>query len=87
MQTRVLTAHIPIPLAEKVDDLALRLDRSKAWVIKQALSAWLEQEEERYKLTLDALNDVDQGAVIDHNSVQAWVESLDTQAPLPVPDR
>jgi predicted transcriptional regulator len=59
METRVLTAHIPLPLAEKVDEIALRLDRSKAWVIKQALSAWLAQEEDRYKLTLEALVDVD----------------------------
>jgi len=86
METRVLTAHIPLPLAEKVDKLALRLDRSKAWVIKQALSVWLAQEE-RYKLTLEALSDVDQGAVIDHSSVQAWAESLDTETQLPVPDR
>ena len=30
MEARVLIAHIPRPLAEKVDDLAQRNDRSKA---------------------------------------------------------
>jgi len=87
METRVLTAHIPMPLAEKVDELALRLDRSKAWVVKQALSAWLAQEEDRHNLTLEALADVDDGAVIDHASVQAWAASLGTETPLPVPDQ
>ncbi len=87
METRVLTAHIPMPLAEKVDELALRLDRSKTWVVKQALSAWLAQEEDRYNLTLEALAEVENETVIDHASVQAWAASLDSEIPLPVPER
>jgi len=55
--TKVLTAHVPVPLADKVDQLANRLERSRGWVIKQALSAWIEQEEERRQLTLQALAD------------------------------
>ena len=85
--TKVLTAHVPLPLAEKVDQLANRLERSRGWVIKQALSAWIEQEEERRRLTLEALADVDAGNVIDHQAVQAWADSLDTDNPLPVPDK
>lgn len=85
MTTKVLTAHIPLPLAEKVDQLASRLERSRGWIIKQALSAWVEQEEERRKLTLEALADVDAGQVIDHQAVQAWADSLDADNPLPVP--
>ena len=85
MTTKVLTAHIPLPLAEKVDQLASRLERSRGWIIKQALSAWVEQEEERRKLTLEALADVDAGQVIDHQAVQAWADSLDADKPLPVP--
>lgn len=84
-ETRVLTTHVPIALARKVDDLAARTDRSKAWIMKQALSAWIEQEEERHRLTLESLADVDVGRVIDHQAVQAWAESLSTDTPLPVP--
>ena len=84
-ETRVVTAHVPLPLAEKVDELALRLERSKGWIVKQALSAWVDQEEARSRLTLEALADVDAGRVIDHQSVQAWADSLDTDRPLPVP--
>ena len=85
--TKVITAHIPIPLAEKVDQLASRLERSRGWIIKQALSAWIEQEEERRRLTLEALADVDAGNVIDHQAVQAWADSLDSDSPLSVPDK
>lgn len=85
MTTKVLTAHVPLVLAEKVDHLAARLERSRAWIIKQALSAWVEQEEERFRLTAEALADVDGGHVVDHHAVQTWADSLDTDTPLPVP--
>ena len=85
METKVITAHVPLPLAEKVDSLANRLERSKAWIMKQALAAWIDQEEERHRLTLEAMADVDNNNVIDHQSVQAWAESLNTETPLSVP--
>jgi predicted transcriptional regulator len=83
--TKVLTAHVPLPLAEKIDQLAARLDRSRGWIVKQALAAWIDQEEERSRLTREALDDVDAGRVIDHQAVQAWADSLNTTHPLPVP--
>ena len=85
MNTKVLTAHVPLPLADKVDQLAARLERSRGWIVKQALTAWVDQEDERRLLTLEALDDVDAGRVIDHQAVQAWAASLDTDTPLPVP--
>ena len=85
METKVLTAHVPLPLAEKVDQMAARLERSRSWIVKQALSTWIRQEEERRRLTLEALADVDAGHVIDHQAVQAWSDSLDTDKPLPTP--
>ncbi len=83
--TKVLTAHVPLPLAEKVDLMAERLERSRGWIIKQALSAWLDQEEKRERLTREALADVDAGLVVDHQAVQAWADSLSTEEPLPMP--
>ena len=85
MNTKVLTAHVPLALAEKVDQLAARQDRSRGWIVKQALSAWIDQEEERSRLTREALADVDTGRVIAHQAVQAWADSLDTDQPLPLP--
>ena len=85
MATKVLTAHIPLPLAEQVDQIAVRLERSRGWIVKQALSAWVGQEEERRRLTLEALADVDSGNIIDHEDVTAWANSLGTETPLPAP--
>jgi predicted transcriptional regulator len=85
IDTKVLTAHIPLPLAEKVDQMASRLERSRGWIVKQALLAWIDQEEERNRLTREALADVDAGRLVDHQAVQAWADSLDTDQPLTLP--
>jgi predicted transcriptional regulator len=85
MDTKVLTAHVPLALAEKVDQIAARMERSRGWIVKQALSAWVGEEEDRRRLTLEALADVDAGNLIDHHDVQAWANSLSTETPLPLP--
>ena len=84
-ETKVLTAHVPLQLAEKIDQFAARLDRSRGWIVKQALTAWVDQEEEHSRLTREGLADVDAGRVIDNQAVLAWAESLSTDQPLPVP--
>ena len=84
-ETKVLTAHVPLSLAEKVDQMAVRLERSRSWILKQALSAWIDQEEERSRLTREALADVDAGRVINHQAVQAWADSLVGDKVLPLP--
>ncbi|WP_448110316.1 CopG family ribbon-helix-helix protein [Pseudomonas lini] len=83
--TKVLTAHVPMELADKVDQMAARMERSRGWIVKQALADWIDLEEERSRLTREAMADVDAGRVIDHQSVQAWADSLSTDKPLPVP--
>ncbi|MBX9754086.1 MAG: ribbon-helix-helix domain-containing protein [Pseudomonadaceae bacterium] len=80
VETRVITTHVPVQLAERVDQLAARIGRSTDWIVKQALVAWIDQEEERGRLTCAALADVDAGRVIDHQTVQAWADSLSTVA-------
>lgn len=85
-QTKVITAHVPLNLCEKVDKISNRLERSRGWIVKQALSAWVELEEERNRLTYAALADVEAGDVIDHQAVQAWADSLSTDTPLLPPD-
>lgn len=85
IETRVVTAHVPAPLADKVDRLADRLERSRGWIVKQALSSWIAQEEEHDRLTHEALADVDAGRVIDHQTVQAWADSLSTDKPISAP--
>lgn len=85
MLTKVITAHLPSELAEKVDRMAADLERSRGWIVKEALSAWVAQEEERRQWTLEALADVDAGRVVAHGDVLAWANSLEAETPLPLP--
>lgn len=85
-KTRSVTAHVPLELADRIDLLAERLERSKNWIVKQALTDWLDHEEERSRLTREALADVDAGRLVDHEAVRAWALSLDSETPLPVPN-
>jgi len=76
MADRVLTAHVPEALAREVDQLAERLDRPRGWLVKEALTHYVELERQRYALTLEALEDVDAGRVVDHADIETWAAGL-----------
>ena len=87
METKVITAHLPIELAERIDQMASSLERSRGWIVKEALVAWVSQEEERHRWTVEALADVDGGRVIDDADVQTWADNLDVETLPPAPAR
>ena len=79
MDTRVVTAHLPSALAKKLDGLAERLDRPKGWIVKEAIASFVALEEKRYRLTFEALADVDAGRTVDHAEVEVWADGLSKQ--------
>lgn len=72
--SRVVTANLPADLVSRLDELAARLDRSKSWIIKQALAEWIAEEDRRHEMTLEAIRDMDQGRFYTHEEVMAHVE-------------
>ena len=68
---RTITAKVPRALAARLDEIARRIDRSRSWIVRQALTEWLGDEQRRYELTLEALDDVDAGHVIPHEAMVA----------------
>ena len=80
MTTRTLTANVPSDLAEQVDRIAERRACSQERVIEQALAAWVADDNARYRLTQEALADVDAGRVSDHARVQDWGAQLGTDS-------
>ena len=85
MGTTVLKAQLPTRLAEQVDRLAERLDRSRDWIVEQALGAWIDREERHRAMTLEGMADVDAGRFIDQAAMEAWADSLDTDSPAAAP--
>ncbi len=76
MQTRVLTAHVPINLAKQIDVAAARLERSRGWIVQKALIDWIGREEAYRRMTLEALADVDAGRLVSDKTVRAWAAGL-----------
>ena len=74
--TRVFTAHIPLPLATKVDELAALHDRPRGWIVKQALTDWVAREEAYRQYTLEGLADVDAGRLVADEDIKAWIDGL-----------
>ena len=58
---RVVTAKLPENLVFEMDEVASRMDRSKSWIVRQAVGEWLAEERRRYELTLEAMKSVDEG--------------------------
>ncbi len=71
---RVVTANLPNELVSRMDEVAQRIDRSKSWIVRQAVAEWLAEERRRHELTLEALKDVDEGRTIPHEEVLAMLE-------------
>src|SRR5690349_19987151 len=71
---RVVTANLPAHLAAHLDEVADRIERSKSWIVRQAVSEWLAEEQRRYDLTLEALKSVDEGRTLSHEEVLSGIE-------------
>lgn len=67
---RVVTAKLPDDLVSQMDEIADRIDRSKSWIVRQALTEWLAEEQRRYELTLEALKSVDEGRTLTQEEVE-----------------
>jgi predicted transcriptional regulator len=76
---RVVTAKLPDDLVSRLDEVAERIDRSKSWIVRQAVAEWLAEERRRHELTVEALRDVDEGRVLTQDDLEAWAEEQKRQ--------
>jgi predicted transcriptional regulator len=67
---RVVTAKLPDDLVHRLDEAAGRMDRSKSWIVREAVAEWLAEEQRRHELTLEALAEVDQGRTVSQEEVE-----------------
>ena len=73
---RVVTAKLPDELVTQMDEIADRLDRSKSWIVREAVSDWLAEEQRRYELTLEAVADIEAGRTFSHEEVLMMARKL-----------
>ena len=67
---RVVTAKLPEDLVSRMDEVAGRIDRSKSWIVREAVAEWLAEEQRRYELTLEALKSVDEGRTFTQKEIE-----------------
>lgn len=76
LNKQTISAQIPVELATAVENLAIELDRSKSWVIKEALTAMLAERERRHQNIQAGLADVDAGRVVSHSEMVDFASQL-----------
>ena len=79
-----LDSEVEAPLK----NLAHKLDRSKNYIINQAIKEYVQRqsmEDSRWEDTLDALNSVKAGNTIGSDEVTKWLESWGTDQELSPP--
>ena len=72
------SVRMPDQLMDKLEAIAKKLDRSKGWIIKDAVSQYvdcIDRKERMLVETRQALSDIESGKVIDGDEVMAWIES------------
>ncbi|HEX6259064.1 MAG TPA: ribbon-helix-helix domain-containing protein [Woeseiaceae bacterium] len=74
--TRVVTANLPVTLVKEMDAIAARMERSKSWIIKQALFEWVADEQRRHEMTLEALKAVDEGRTYTQREVEEMAAEI-----------
>jgi predicted transcriptional regulator len=78
----VTTVRLGQGIEETLDALADKLQRSRSWLINQALREFIERQELeqiRWQETLDAMESVANGHVISGEAVHAWLRSWGTK--------
>lgn len=73
-------------LADLMGADAAKVERSRGRVLKQASVASVDREAERYRMTVEAIADVDSRNGVSHQDVKAWAASLCTDKPGQLPE-
>jgi predicted transcriptional regulator len=69
---RVVTAKLPEELAARLDKAGERIERSKSWIIRQAVTEWLAEEQRRDEMTREALAQVDAGETYTQEELELY---------------
>ncbi|MDI1302714.1 MAG: ribbon-helix-helix protein, CopG family [bacterium] len=84
----VTTVRLQPEVEESLNAMASKLQRSKSWLINQALSEFIERqalEQSRWQETLKAMESVAQGKVVSGDAVHSWLRNWGSANELPPP--
>ena len=76
----VVTARIDPQLSERIDRLAQRLDRSRAWLIQQAIERYVGEEAAFLDFVQEGVDAADRGELLRQDEMQAWLDGRSHRA-------
>lgn len=82
---KTVTAQLPVNLVERMDAMAARLDRSKQWIVRKAVVAYLARAERERAMIQEGLDDVNAAKLVSMEAMERWADSLGTDHELPLP--
>ena len=84
----VTSIRLQSELEEPLEALSKKLDRSKNYIINQAIKEFIAQQtlaEQRWQETLPALESIKAGRTVPADKVYEWMRSWGTDSELPTP--
>jgi predicted transcriptional regulator len=84
----VTSVRLQPDIEKPLEQLAAKLDRSKNYLINQAIKEFVARqlsEEARWEDTLQALNSIKEGSSVPESEVNAWLQSWGTDQELSPP--
>lgn len=85
----VISIRLQPEIESPLEELAQKLDRSKNYLINQAIKEHISRqtiEESRWEETLEALSSIKSGAGVPESEITTWLESWGTDEELNPPD-
>jgi predicted transcriptional regulator len=76
MSTEAFTVRTDPATAQRLDTLASRLDRSRNYLVNQAIKDYLAMHAWQIEKTLEGMQAADRGEVMDHATVMAEMDTL-----------
>jgi predicted transcriptional regulator len=80
-----ISVRLDAGLNDRVTAIAAALDRSKSWVIEQAVADFVAVQEWQLAAIDVGITAADAGQVVAHDEVVAWVRSWGKADELPIP--
>jgi len=72
---RTVTTQLPDDLAADLDKLAETDGRTRSWLIREALTDYLAQRREVERLTVEGIEAMRRGELVDHDQVSGELDA------------
>ena len=80
------SVRLPDDLRNEVDRLAALTKRSRSFIVKEAVAAYIEDQRNYLKAIDEALQEADKGIFVSGEAAFEWLDSIGTPDELPAPE-